>query len=45
MSGYVGVITCKRSWVIHEVIDIGSGDGRIAFCAKDFGFGIIQHRN
>ncbi len=33
MSAYVGVLFAKELGY-HEVIDIGSGDGRIAFCAK-----------
>lgn len=33
MSAYVGVLLAKKLGY-QEVIDIGSGDGRIAFCAK-----------
>jgi len=33
MSAYVGVLLAKELGYL-EVIDIGSGDGRIAFCAK-----------
>ena len=33
MSAYVGALLAKNLGY-HEVIDIGSGDGRIAFCAK-----------
>ena len=33
MSGYVGALLAKELGY-SEVIDIGSGDGRIAFCAK-----------
>jgi len=33
MSAYVGTLLAKELGY-HEVIDIGSGDGRIAFCAK-----------
>ncbi len=33
MSAYVGVLLAKELGY-QEVIDIGSGDGRIAFCAK-----------
>jgi len=33
MSGYVGALLAKNLGY-SEVIDIGSGDGRIAFCAK-----------
>jgi len=33
MSAYVGVLLAKELGY-REVIDIGSGDGRIAFCAK-----------
>ena len=33
MSAYVGALFAKDLGY-HEVIDIGSGDGRIAFCAK-----------
>ncbi len=33
MSGYVGALLAKKMGY-SEVIDIGSGDGRIAFCAK-----------
>jgi len=33
MSAYVGVLLAKE-FGYQEVIDIGSGDGRIAFCAK-----------
>lgn len=36
MSAYVGVLLAKELGY-HEVIDIGSGDGRIAFCAKVLG--------
>ena len=33
MSAYIGVLFAKKLGY-QEVIDIGSGDGRIAFCAK-----------
>jgi len=33
MSAYVGVLLAKELGYL-EIIDIGSGDGRIAFCAK-----------
>ena len=33
MSAYVGVLLAKE-FGYREIIDIGSGDGRIAFCAK-----------
>jgi len=33
MSGYIGVMFAKKLGY-SEVIDIGSGDGRIAYCAK-----------
>lgn len=33
MSAYIGVLSAKEMGY-SEVIDIGSGDGRIAFCAK-----------
>ena len=33
MSAYVGVLLAKEFGYL-EIIDIGSGDGRIAFCAK-----------
>ncbi len=33
MSGYIGVLLAKELGY-SEVIDIGSGDGRIAYCAK-----------
>lgn len=33
MSGYIGVMLAKELGY-SEVIDIGSGDGRIAYCAK-----------
>ena len=33
MSGYIGVLFAKQLGY-SEVIDIGSGDGRIAYCAK-----------
>ncbi|MBT8251830.1 MAG: hypothetical protein KJO99_03225, partial [Nitrosopumilus sp.] len=33
MSGYVGALLAKDLGY-SEIIDIGSGDGRIAFCAK-----------
>jgi len=33
MSAYIGVLLAKELGYL-EVIDIGSGDGRIAFCAK-----------
>lgn len=33
MSGYIGVLFAKELGY-SEVIDIGSGDGRIAYCAK-----------
>ena len=33
MSAYVGVLLAKE-FNYSEIIDIGSGDGRIAFCAK-----------
>ena len=36
MSAYVGVLLAKQLGYL-EVIDIGSGDGRIAFCAKILG--------
>lgn len=36
MSAYVGVLLAKELGY-REVIDIGSGDGRIAFCAKILG--------
>jgi len=36
MSAYVGVLFAKELGY-QEVIDIGSGDGRIAFCAKVLG--------
>ncbi len=36
MSGYVGALLAKELGH-HEVIDIGSGDGRIGFCAKVLG--------
>jgi len=36
MSAYVGVLFAKELGY-REVIDIGSGDGRIAFCAKVLG--------
>jgi hypothetical protein len=36
MSAYVGVLLAKELGY-REVIDIGSGDGRIAFCAKVLG--------
>ncbi len=36
MSAYVGVLFAKQLGY-QEVIDIGSGDGRIAFCAKVLG--------
>lgn len=36
MSGYVGALFAKKLGY-SEVIDIGSGDGRIAFCAKVLG--------
>lgn len=35
MSGYVGTLLAKELGY-SEVIDIGSGDGRIAYCAKIF---------
>ena len=36
MSGYIGSLLAKELGY-SEVIDIGSGDGRIAFCAKVLG--------
>ncbi|AFS82375.1 hypothetical protein [Candidatus Nitrosopumilus sediminis] len=36
MSGYVGALLAKELGY-SEVIDIGSGDGRIAFCSKILG--------
>ena len=36
MSAYVGVLLAKELGY-SEIIDIGSGDGRIAFCAKILG--------
>jgi hypothetical protein len=36
ISGYVGALFAKK-FGYSEVIDIGSGDGRIAFCAKVLG--------
>ncbi|MFB5636634.1 MAG: hypothetical protein ACE5RB_08405 [Nitrosopumilus sp.] len=36
MSGYIGVLLAKELGY-SEVIDIGSGDGRIAFCSKILG--------
>ncbi len=36
MSGYVGALFAKEMGY-SEVIDIGSGDGRIAYCAKILG--------
>ena len=36
MSAYVGVLLAKELGY-KQVIDIGSGDGRIAFCAKGLG--------
>ncbi|QLH02582.1 hypothetical protein C5F47_02900 [Nitrosopumilus cobalaminigenes] len=36
MSGYVGSLLAKELGYL-QVIDIGSGDGRIAFCAKVLG--------
>ncbi len=36
MSAYVGVLFAKELGY-QEIIDIGSGDGRIAFCAKVLG--------
>lgn len=36
MSGYVGALLAKELGY-SELIDIGSGDGRIAFCAKVLG--------
>ena len=36
MSGYISALLAKRLGY-SEVIDIGSGDGRIAFCAKVLG--------
>ena len=36
MSAYVGVLLAQE-FGYQEVIDIGSGDGRIAFCAKVLG--------
>ena len=33
MSGYIGSLLAKKLGYL-QVIDIGSGDGRIAFCAK-----------
>ena len=44
MSAYVGALLAKDLGY-SEIVDIGSGDGRIAFLCQGFRFRIIQHRN